>query len=129
MTRREKTNLRDSKFSPWIREKLPPATKGYRAYDVDWILYNEDTKKLIIIEHKCRMALPSPDQKKFLLMVQKVFAAGMKEVYPDWQFHGVHLLQFETEGFDVHTPYLSDQIAYLDGKPISEEELIALLSF
>ena len=129
MTRQEKTNLRDSKFSPWIREKLPAASQGYRAFDVDWILYNEETKKLIILEHKCRMAAPSPGQRKFLSMVQAIFKLGMAEAFPDWEFKGVHLLQFETEGFDVQSPFLSDDCAYLDGKKITEEELINLLSF
>ena len=36
MTAKERTGMRDVKFSKWIREKLPDSNTGYSVSDLDF---------------------------------------------------------------------------------------------
>lgn len=39
-------------LSDWIREKLPDSANGFMVSDIDFVLFNYKTKKIIFIECK-----------------------------------------------------------------------------
>ena len=50
MTRQEVTGVRDLGFSNWIRKELPDSSTGFSASDLDFMLWNWKTKKIILLE-------------------------------------------------------------------------------
>jgi len=120
MTRKEKTGNRehDLFFSKWIRKNLPDSYTGYRCYDVDFVLWNKNTKKVMFIELKSFNADTKPDQHFILKKLNKWISIGIDE---DWTYKGLHLIQFEKFNFE-------NGKCYLNRKLINEKELIAFLS-
>lgn len=118
-TRQEKYKYRNSQFSDWIRSKLPSSATGYSSTDIDFVLFNWKTKKVMLIEEKCRKAEPSFNQHELFKFMHKWIEKGIDS---DWQYLGYHLIQFENE-----CP--SDGKIYLDRQEISEKQLIEFLSF
>ena len=116
----EKTNLRSTEFSKWIRQKLPEANTGFCVTDLDWIMWNWKTRRLVILEEKTRMGSIKTWYRKFLQDVMhpalKVYCADN-----DIDYRGIHLVQFENEDPE-------DGKIYLNGKEVTEEELIEFLS-
>lgn len=119
MTRKETTGLRDLGFSNWIRSKLPDSSTGFSASDLDFMLWNWKTKKIIFLEIKTRNSKPREGQKKMFQLINKWMFRGIDK---DWTYLGFHLIQFENdENFD-------NGKCYLDYKEISEIDLITFLS-
>ena len=117
-TREEKLNSRDLTFSGWIRKNLPDSNTGFMVTDIDFVLFNYKTKKIMIVEIKCRMAEVKTWQKKFYRLLLKWLTKGMDK---EWTFSGIHLIQFEKTFF-------TDGKCYLDRKEISEKDLVLFLS-
>ena len=117
----EHTGLRDLKFSQWIKKYLPQSK--FTVTDLDFCLFNHKTKKFMLLEIKCRMAEPKEWQRDALAMVNSLIKVGMgySSQYLDWKYLGTHLIQFETEPFDIGS-------IYLDHEEIKESELIEFLS-
>jgi len=119
MTRKEITNFRNLYFSNWVREKLPDSSTGYSASDLDFILWNWKTKKIMLIELKTRMSYPRKGQKMMWNLLHNWIKNGIDN---DWKYLGFNLIQFENSGFE-------DGKCFLNGCEISENELIHILSF
>jgi len=54
MTRKEITGKRSLEFSGWVRENLPKSKTGFMITNQDWIFWNYNTKKLMLVEEKTR---------------------------------------------------------------------------
>jgi hypothetical protein len=120
MTRQEVTGERSLEFSRWIRKHLPDSSTGYMVGNLDWILWNYKTRRLILLEEKTHGAQVAP---WFSRMMREVFAPALKS-YCDKngiEFKGFHVITFQNT-----SP--QDGIIKLDGTEISEEDLIVLLS-
>ena len=63
MTRKEITGVRDLTFSGWVRRKLPDSSTGFSASDLDFILWNWKSKKVMMLEIKTRNSKPRIGQK------------------------------------------------------------------
>lgn len=119
MTRPEKTGIRPLEFSNWVRQNLPDSSSGYMVSDLDFILYNYKTKKLKLLEVKTRGSRMPEFQRCIFRDLSHWITRGIDG---GWQYLGFHLLVFEKTSFD-------DGRVYLDGKEVTEAELVRKLSF
>lgn len=117
---------RNLAFSDWMRENLPKSDTGLNIFDIDFIVYNTKSKKLIIIEKKCfkekeyHGSEVNFSQRFLLKMVYKLFKQ-LPDQFKDWEFVDMNLIQFD--GYDFNTGK-----CYLDYNEISEQELKKYLS-
>jgi len=132
MTRQEQTNNRDLTVSKWIRAKLPDSSTGFLVSDLDFILYNWKTQKLMLLEVKQFGSKPRKWQKKLFAMLHKIIYTGVKVFnaqktfdinceYGDLEYLGFHLITVNGKDF-------SDGVLF-DNIKVTESELIARLSF
>jgi hypothetical protein len=119
MTRPEFSNARDLTFSHWIREKLPDSFTGFLVSDLDFIIENYKTKKIMLIETKTNNGELREWQKRLFKNIDKWLKRGTEE--EDWEYLGFHVIQFEKTGFH-------DGKCYFDNVEILETELIKKLS-
>ena len=119
MTRQELTHTRDLTMSSWIRKNLPDSKIGYLVSDLDFILFNYKTKKIMFLEVKTRGATIKIWQRDLFKNLNKWILKGISD---DWIYLGFHLLCFEKTCF-------TDGRAYFDNKIISEDEFIKKLTF
>ena len=118
MTQQEKTGIRELNFSGWIREKLPDSKTGYLVSDIDFVLYNYKTKKVMLLEVKTRNAELKTWQSIFYKNITEWLKKGIDS---DWTFLGFHIVKFENTFFD-------DGKCFLDGVEITEDNLTKFLS-
>jgi len=118
MTRKEVTRIRDLTFSSWIRKKLPDSSTGFSVSDLDFILWNWKTKKVMMLEIKTRNSKPRVGQKIMWQNINQWIKNGIDD---DWKYLGFHLIVFEKTDF-------TDGKCYLNNKEITEKELINFLS-
>lgn len=118
MTRKEVTNFRCLDFSKWVRENLPDSSTGFSASDLDFVLWNWKTKKVMLIEIKTRGADIKKGQHTMWRLLNKWIKAGIDN---DWNYAGFYLIQFQNSNF-------SDGKCFLNRCEISEENLIKVLS-
>jgi hypothetical protein len=121
MTRMEITGQRSLVFSQWIRDRLPDSSTGFMVTDVDFFLYNYKTRKVMVLEVKTRNCNIKTWQHKFYELLGKWLNAGIMAATPEWEYLGIHLLQFENLSFE-------DGKIYLDRNEVSEGQLITFLS-
>lgn len=119
MTRPEITGVRDLGFSGWIRKKLPDSKTGFLVSDLDFVLENYKTKKIMLVEIKTRNAQIRQWQRILFKNINKWISEGMDE---GWSYLGFHLIRFENTSFD-------DGKVFFDNKQVTEDELIEILSF
>jgi hypothetical protein len=125
MTCKEKLNFRDLEFSHWIREKLPSSDTGLMVSDLDFILQNYKTKKIMLVEVKKFGANPKEWQKSLFTFLHNIFLVGVPLLscstkYRNWSYLGFHLITFKGSK-------LSEGLL-LDKNEISEQDLIKFLS-
>jgi len=106
------------KFSDWVREKLPDSAGGFYITDIDFVIYNKKSKKLLMIEQKVNGANVKQWQREIFSNIKTWIANGING---DYTFNGFHLLQFEKYFFD-------DGKVYYNGKEVSEGELVEIIS-
>lgn len=119
MTRQEITNTRDLTFSHWVREKLPDSANGYLVSDLDFILFNYKTRKIMLLEIKTR----NTDLKYWQQTLFENLARWIEQgIDKDWIFLGFHTIKFENT-------YFNDGAVYFDGVLNNELDIIKKLSF
>ena len=118
MTCKEKTGIRDLTFSKWIRENLPNSSTGFMVTDVDFIIYNYKSKKIIIVEIKTRNSEIKQWQRIFYKNLNRWIKNGIDN---NWEYLGVHLIKFDNTNFENGN-------CYLDNKIIDDKSLIKFLS-
>lgn len=119
MTRNEFSNNRELFVSQWIREKLPDSSTGFMVTDLDWILSNYKTKKIMLLEVKTRTGNIKIWQRNIFNNLNHWIQKGIDD---EWIYLGFHLLQLSCEKIE-------NSILLFDGKTIEEDELIKKLSF
>ena len=117
-TRKELTGTRDLTFSGWIRKSLPDSSLGFCASDLDFILWNWKTKKIMLLEIKTRNAKMRKFQSIMFSLLHKWISKGIDR---GWKYEGFYLIQFEKTSFE-------DGKCFLNYKEISEADLIKKLS-
>jgi len=118
MTQAEITGKRDLNFSGWIREKLPDSATGFLVSDLDFIIYNYNTRKIMLVEVKTRNTELKYWQETLFSNIARWLSQGMDR---DWCFLGFHTIRFENTCFD-------DGKVFFDNNEISENDLIKNLS-
>lgn len=118
MTRSEITGIRELNFSKWVREKLPDSSTGFLASDLDFILFNYKTKKIMLLEIKTRNKELKTWQKILFDNLDKWLKKGIDI---DWLYLGFHTIRFENTFFN-------DGKVYIDGIDATEAEIQKYLS-
>lgn len=108
------------KFNLWVREKLPDSFTGFCASDLDLILWNFNTKKVMLLEVKTRNQKIKAYQRNMWRKLNKWLICGIRG--DGWEYLGFHLVTFENLSFE-------DGRCYLDKSEVTEAELIEFLSF
>ena len=106
MTRPEITGKRDLTFSQWIRDNLPDSSFGFMVTDLDFILYNYNTKKVMLLEIKTRNTNIRVWQRSIFDNFSKWIKRGIDD---DWIYLGFHIIKFQNTFFN-------DGKCYLDNK-------------
>jgi hypothetical protein len=118
MTMQEKTGIRDLTMSQWVRKSLPDSSLGFLVTDLDFILYNFTTKKVMLVEVKTRNARLKKWQETIFSQLARWIKTGIDK---EWEFLGFHLITFENTFFN-------DGNVYLDGVKTTETEVRNFLS-
>lgn len=118
MTRQEFSGKRDLTFSGWIRENLPDSATGYLVTDLDFILFNWKTKKIMLLEVKQYKKQIRMWQKKLYQLLHTALSRGLPK---DVEYLGTHLITFEKNDFKNNV--------WFDKSVVTEEQLKAKLSF
>jgi hypothetical protein len=119
VTRKEITGTRELKISGWIRKKLPDSSTGFLVSDLDFIIWNYKTRRLMLIEIKTRKAVMRPWQSNLFYMLDKIINKGINGF--NIKYYGFHCIRFEGTSFD-------DGRCMFDKKYITETDLIKTLS-
>lgn len=118
MTRPEFSGIRELNFSGWVRINLPDSSFGFLITDLDFILYNYNTKRIMLLEIKTRNAELKTWQKNIFTNLSKWISRGIDD---NWTFLGFHIIKFENTFFN-------DGKVYFDGEVSSEKEIKIELS-
>jgi len=119
MTKRELTGERPLTLSRWMRENLPDSKTGQSITDLDFIIFNWKSKKLMFVESKTRGAQIKINQSVIFHVLHQATLNGVK--FTDWEYLGFHTIIFENTFFD-------DGKVYWDNVETTEEEIIKNLS-
>ncbi|MBA7589471.1 hypothetical protein ES708_31556 [subsurface metagenome] len=107
---------KDLRVSIWIRSKLPDSRKeGLRVEDVDFDLYNDKTKRMMLLEVKTRNAEVEFPQDEIFKDLHRWIKKGIKSSI--WNYLGFHSIKFEKEFFGGGK-------CFWDKAETTEEELI-----
>jgi len=117
MTASERTGIRELKMSGWVRNNLPDSCFGFLVTDLDFIMYNFNTKKIMLLEIKTRNSQPKKWQRRIFQDLARWIKNGIDS---DWEFLGFHLIVFENTFFD-------DGKCYWDNKLSNEDEIRKIL--
>lgn len=118
MTRSEFTGSRDLTFSGWVRKNLPDSSFGFLVTDLDFILYNYTTKKIMLLEIKTHNSQLKKWQETIFRQLAKWIKQGIDN---DWSFLGFNIVRFENTFFNDGNCWLNDKL-------VTEEELKLFLS-
>jgi hypothetical protein len=117
MTRSELTGIRELNFSQWIRDNLPDSSLGFVVSDLDFIVSNYKTKRIMLLEIKTRNAQLKTWQQILFNNLAKWIKQGIDK---DWEFLGFHTITFQNTFFN-------DGNVYLDNIEITEQKLAKFL--
>lgn len=106
------------KFNSWVRESLPDSSTGFLVTDLDLILFNYKSKRIMLLEIKTHGSVMRYWQKRFFQNLDRWLSVGIDL---DWEYKGFHTVQFESSDF-------KDGRCYFDEEEITEEDLICKLS-
>lgn len=121
-TRPEQTGERNLDFSGWVKKHLPDSYDGFRVSDLDFILANVKTKKIMLLEQKNYASRTRQWQKSLFRDVDRWIAAGILHDQRGWEYLGFHSVVFERT-------YPENGKVWFDGELVTKEELTNKLSF
>lgn len=121
LTRPEQTGKRNLDFSGWIRNKLPDSREGFVVSDLDFVIANTESKKIMIVEQKNYLGRMRVWQASLFSDLDRWISAGIEQD-DDWEYLGFHTVKFE------NTAPNNGRI-WFDGIEITEKELINRLTF
>lgn len=108
-------------FSDWIRENCPAGSTGFMVTDIDFILINQSTFSIMILEVKTSGKKIQEWQRGVLNTLHKVISHGLPFVSPEMKYLGMHSITFTCTNFTNGT-------CFLDGVEIAETDLCTFLS-
>jgi len=112
----QRRDSHSTEFGLWIREQSEiDSAKGFVATNIDYVWRNYKTGEWMMIEEKRYNNQPKFPQTELFSLVDKCAKIDPK-------YSGFHFLVFENTSPD-------DGKTFLDGKEISNEELIKFLQF
>lgn len=118
MTRQEITGKRDLWFSGWIRRNLPDSSSGFLVSDLDFILWNHKTHRLMLVEVKTRRSKMRFWQEGLFKILDEMLTIGSAPA--GVEYLGFYCVRFEGTSFE-------DGRCAINNKLVSEDELIAHL--
>lgn len=118
MTRKEITGERDLWFSGWVRENLPDSSTGFLVSDLDFILWNYKSRRLMLIEVKTRGAKMRFWQENLFKVLDEILNIGSRTA--GVEYLGFHCIRFENTNF-------VNGSCSIDGKVVTEQELCSYL--
>jgi hypothetical protein len=121
-TRPEQSGKRNLDFSIWVKENLPDSYEGFRVSDLDFILANINTKKIMLLEQKNYVGRSRKWQKELFSYVDKWISSGIRNENPDWEYLGFHMVVFEKT-------FPENGQIWFDGILVTKQELTNKLSF
>lgn len=122
LTRPEQTGERNLDFSGWIKVHLPDSYYGYRVSDLDWVLANVSTKKIMLLEQKNYGSKPRKWQETLFADIDRWISTGIFYDDRGWEYLGFHKVVFERT-------YPENGKIWFDGQEVTKEELTNKLSF
>jgi len=105
-------------FNDWVRENLPDSYDGFLASDLDLILYNYKTKKVMLLEVKTRKAKLKEWQKQMFENIDR----WLKKGCDNFEYLGFNIIRLE--GTD-----LTNGRILFNNKLVTEAEVKEKLSF
>ena len=122
----------DTRFNKWIRNRCPDSATGWTCSDVDFILHQYKTKHLVILEVKRFRNGPQRGkvqtaQGHILRILDACIREGMRELYKEYTYHGVWLIQFDNKWFDDGLCWFTYN-KRVDPVPVTEDQLLQILS-
>jgi hypothetical protein len=119
LTRQEQTGKRDLHFSQWVRDRLPDSSTGFWVSDVDFILYNKNTKRMMLLEVKTRNGNVRPWQRELFSVIDSMLRLSAPHF--GIEYKGWHVVKIE--GVDPNSGAI-----YLDDKEMDRDGLRFYLS-
>jgi len=124
MTKPEITGVRDLTFNQWIKDNLPDSSTGLMVTDIDFVLYNYKTKRLMILEVKTRNKIIETWQEILYKNFHKWLKTGVDS---GWEYRGAYLIRFENTSFKDGRCYITSFEKNIT-KQVSEQGLMKFLS-
>lgn len=121
MTKREITGTRELEFSQWIRDELPSSKTAFMVSDLDFILWNYRSKRMMFIEVKTNSHDVFKFQRIMFTQMAKWIQRGIDQYRDGWSFLGYHEIVFERKNFQ-------DGKCWLNKREVTEQQLIEFLS-
>lgn len=121
MTRQEQTGERDLTFSGWIRKNLPDSSTGFMVSDLDFILWNYKTRRMMLVEVKTHRAKMRFWQENLFNVLDELLVISTRLIKPPIDYRGFHCVRFEKTGFQ-------DGRCMFDKQIVDESQLKAILS-
>ena len=122
----------DNRFSDWIRERCPDSRTGWTCSDVDFVIHQYKSKHVVLLEVKRwrtgrLKGKVQTGQAHILRMVHSCMRHGINELYKDYTYHGIWLVQFDRTWFDDGLCWFTHS-KDVEPVPVTEEELLQRLS-
>ena len=105
------------KMSDWVRTALPDSATGFMVSDLDFVLWNVRSKRVMLLEVKTRNGSIKRWQRD---MWNNLHHWIKKGICGGWEYLGFHLLRFS--GNDFSKP------VYFDNEIKTEEQIKQILS-
>ena len=129
MTKRELTGYRDLRFNNWIRNQLPDSCTGFSVSDLDFIVWNYKTRRVLMLETKTRESELRPFQDNMFSNIDSWIRRG---VTANWTYHGFYLLQFTDTDFNDGLCFINEVRHGVTGQDnrveVSQDQVVEFLS-
>jgi len=97
---------RNTDVSQWMRNAFPAgAEQAHTVQDIDWMIRNYRTKRMIVIEAKCNMASIPGGQWETYKTLDQALRVGLPAI--GWQWLGCWVLTYPGATFPCETVYLA----------------------
>ena len=121
MTREKYCGQSHEIFSQWIRDECPDSKTGFRVSDLDFVLYNEPTKTIMLIEVKINNASMKQWQIDLLNLIDAMLCRNA--AHQGVKYLGLHYVTFTGADCDF-----KNGECYFDNLQVTEDQLRELLS-
>lgn len=121
MTRKKYCGQSHEIFSQWIRDECPDSDLGFYVSDLDFILWNDRTRSLMLVEVKINNAPMKEWQEKLFTRLDSLFYRVAAEA--GINYLGLHYVTFTGADCDF-----KNGECYFDKDRVSEDQLRERLS-